>query len=413
MSFLGVYLPSDARALLENLQASRARSGPSRTVGREGVEREVERLLKTAHEDGLREIRQRAECIAGSLGAEQELQVLLDIIGTILGTRKAGLVARDVAARRRPDDPYDPECMERLKVLAMTLGRVAPDLADPHVGPGERDCTSFVEAYFTNYIEGTRFLVDKARRIVFEHEPADGRPQDGRDVTQTFAQVASIVPGEARASSVDEFMAEIRERNARLLDARPDKKPGEFKEDANSAGNTVFVLPDLVKGTLREGFAMLRDLQAPFARGVFAHTLIVLVHPFNDGNGRTARIMMTKELVGGGSRESWCRPSTGRTTSGVAGAYRTRRRSSRAPRARDAAVPVRHGPHRFAGPRRNVAPLGLDTRFSGRREEREVHRPERQRGHRMAARHPGPRLLLAGTRLDGPTPGRCHRPDTP
>lgn len=230
MSFLGVYLPSDARALLENLQASRARSGPSRTVGREGVEREVERLLKTAHEDGLREIRQRAECIAGSLGAEQELQVLLDIIGTILGTRKAGLVARDVAARRRPDDPYDPECMERLKVLAMTLGRVAPDLADPHVGPGERDCTSFVEAYFTNYIEGTRFLVDKARRIVFEHEPADGRPQDGRDVTQTFAQVASIVPGEARASSVDEFMAEIRERNARLLDARPDKKPGEFKE---------------------------------------------------------------------------------------------------------------------------------------------------------------------------------------
>ena len=300
MSFLGVYLPSDARALLENLQASRARSGPSRTVGREGVEREVERLLKTAHEDGLREIRQRAECIAGSLGAEQELQVLLDIIGTILGTRKAGLVARDVAARRRPDDPYDPEYMERLKVLAMTLGRVAPDLADPHVGPGERDCTSFVEAYFTNYIEGTRFLVDKARRIVFEHEPADGRPQDGRDVTQTFAQVASIVPGEARASSVDEFMAEIRERNARLLDARPDKKPGEFKEDANSAGNTVFVLPDLVKGTLREGFAMLRDLQAPFARGVFAHTLIVLVHPFNDGNGRTARIMMTKELVGGG-----------------------------------------------------------------------------------------------------------------
>lgn len=188
MSFLGVYLPSDARAPLENLQASRARSGPSRTIGRE------------------------------------------------------------VAARRRPDDPYDPECIKRLKVLAMTLGRAAPDLADPHVGSGERDCTSFVEAYFTNYIEGTRFLGDKARRIVFEHEPADRRPQDGRDVAQTFAQVASIVPGEARASSADEFMAEIRERNERLLDARPDEKPGEFKEDANSADKTVFVLPDLVKG---------------------------------------------------------------------------------------------------------------------------------------------------------------------
>ncbi len=300
MSFLGVHLPSDARTLLENLKASRARSGPSRTVGREGVEREVERLLKTAREEGLREIRQRAERIAGPLGAEQELQVLFDIIGAVVGTRKADLAAKDVAARRRPDDPYDPECMERLKALATTLGRVTPNLPDPHVDSGVRDCTSFVEAYFTNYIEGTRFLVDKARRIVFEHEPADGRPQDGRDVTQTFAQVASIVPGEGRASSADEFVAEIRERNARLLDARPDKKPGEFKEDADSAGNTVFVLPDLVRGTLREGFAMLRDLQDPFARGLFAHTLIVLVHPFNDGNGRTARIMMTKELVGGG-----------------------------------------------------------------------------------------------------------------
>lgn len=301
MAFLGVRMPGEARALLENLQASRARNGPSRTIGREGVEREVERLLETAREEGLREIRQRAERIAGPLGAQEELPILLNIIGAVVGTRKVKLAAKDVAARRRKDFPYDPACMERLKRLATTLGRVSlPDLPDPHVAPDERACASFVEAYFTNFIEGTRFLVDKARRIVFAREEADGRPKDGRDVTQTFAQVSKIGPGEGRAPDADAFVAELRTRNAGLMDARSDIMPGTFKVDPNSAGDTVFVRPDLVEGTLREGFAMLADLGAPFSRGLFAHTLIVLVHPFNDGNGRTARIMMTKELVGGG-----------------------------------------------------------------------------------------------------------------
>ena len=299
--YLGLHQPSDARALLENLQPSRSRDGPARTTGREAVERHVERILATGHEEGLRAVRQRAERIAQALGAEAELPLLLDIIGTVLGTRKAQLASKHVAARRRATHPYDPEYMDRLRVLATTLGRVPlPDVPDPHSGPDARACTSFVEAYFTNYIEGTRFLVDKARRIVFENDEPDGRPQDGRDVTQTFAQVAPLVAGVPIASTADEFIDELRERNARLLDARPEKMPGQFKTEANSAGNTVFVLPEFVAGTLREGFEMLRGVEGPFARGLFAHTLVVLVHPFNDGNGRTARIMMTKELVRGG-----------------------------------------------------------------------------------------------------------------
>jgi hypothetical protein len=265
------------------------------------VEAEIERLLKTEHEDGLKAIRQRAHRIAADLNATDELKLLDDLIGTFLGTRQAKLAHEKVAARHRRDAPFDPDCMERLKSLALILNRGAlPDRTDPHAAIDERACTSFIEAYFTNYIEGTRFSVDKARRIVFENEEPDGRPADGRDIVQTFRQVSTMVKGMTMAGSFVEFVDEIKERNRLLLDGRPEKDPGKFKAEPNFAGNTRFVLPHLVEGTLKEGFETLQSLTTPLARGMFSHTLLVLVHPFNDGNGRTSRIMMTKELVGAG-----------------------------------------------------------------------------------------------------------------
>ncbi|WP_286145042.1 Fic family protein [Bacteroides caecimuris] len=35
----------------------------------------------------------------------------------------------------------------------------------------------------------------------------------------------------------------------------------------------------------------------PFARAIFMMFMISEVHPFNDGNGRIARVMMNAELV--------------------------------------------------------------------------------------------------------------------
>lgn len=299
--FLGVYLPSDARALLENLVPSRSRLGPSRTSGRQAVEVEIDRKLSALHEDGLRDLRAKASSLAPTLGLGKEFEELANIIGAVLGTREAKLHSPDVAARRRQIDPYDPECLKRLLLLEAKL-RDFPDAPrrDPHTGANERMCVSFVEAYFTNYIEGTKFLVEKARRIVFEAEVPDGRARDGRDVTQTFMQIVELAKGMSRATTSAELIDEIRERNRVLLDARPEKRPGQFKEEPNRAGNTVFVMPNLVVGTLREGFAMLKEIERPFDRAVFMHALLVMTHPFDDGNGRTARIMMTKEFVTGG-----------------------------------------------------------------------------------------------------------------
>ena len=80
------------------------------------------------------------------------------------------------------------------------------------------------------------------------------------------------------------------------------KTPGEFKEAANRAGNTVFVAPGLVRGTLEKGFEVFRSLADPMARAVFMMFLVSEVHPFADGNGRLARVLMNAELISGNRR---------------------------------------------------------------------------------------------------------------
>jgi hypothetical protein len=66
-------------------------------------------------------------------------------------------------------------------------------------------------------------------------------------------------------------------------------RPGTYKDRANRAGGTEFVAPELVRGTLSQGFAFYRSLDHSFARALYLMFLVAEVHPFIDGNGRVER----------------------------------------------------------------------------------------------------------------------------
>jgi hypothetical protein len=55
-------------------------------------------------------------------------------------------------------------------------------------------------------------------------------------------------------------------------------------------------LPQHVRGTLIEGSKLLPSVPAGMARALFAMFLVTEVHPFLDGNGRLARLVMNAEL---------------------------------------------------------------------------------------------------------------------
>ena len=85
-------------------------------------------------------------------------------------------------------------------------------------------------------------------------------------------------------------------RHEILLNVRKDKKPGKFKDKNNQAGDTSFVDMELVRGTLLQAFDFYKALVHPFSKAAYIMFVVSEVHPFLDGNGRMARVMMNAEL---------------------------------------------------------------------------------------------------------------------
>ncbi|MBF0307024.1 MAG: Fic family protein [Alphaproteobacteria bacterium] len=297
--FSGLYLASAPRQLLENLSPTRERSGMARGLGRDEVERFLVRQCDVAGEDRLNEIRDVARDLRAPLGAEAAFRDLDGLIGALLRSRTALLSSPAGLAMAR-GEPIDGGCVDRLNAL-FTFLRSTPMSRRPDRGAGTPavSATAFVEAYFSNYIEGTRFLVEEARAIVFDGVIPERRPRDGHDVLATFRQVSAVEDMLRPPDDFESFETALRARHHALMAARPEVSPGQFKALPNQAGNTVFVQPEHVRGTLREGFRLLSGLDEPLARAVFVHFLVADVHPFADGNGRISRILMATELVRG------------------------------------------------------------------------------------------------------------------
>ena len=126
-----------------------------------------------------------------------------------------------------------------------------------------------------------------------------GRDGDAHDIVGTYLVVNDHDEMTRLASTPQEFLDLVRSRHAAIMAGRLDKHPGELKTRANQAGATQFVDPALVEGTLIEGYRRLADLDTPWERSVLTMFVVSEVHPFDDGNGRTARVMMNAELEAG------------------------------------------------------------------------------------------------------------------
>ncbi len=297
----GARLASTQRAFLENMYPSRARGGRvPRTLPREEIEERLDAMLRVQGEEALNRLREDARAIAPALGLEKEFQELDKLIGALLGTREVTARSK-VAKARMAGAPFDPDRIKLFDTLFAALREfMPPDRPAPERSAQARATLAFFEAYFSNFIEGTEFTVEEAEEIVFQGVIPQERPDDAHDVLGTYRIVSDLAEMRKLPENFDDFIDILRRRHAAFMDARPDKNPGVFKTKSNRAGNTVFVEPELAPGTLEKGFEFLQGLGKPLQRAIFMMFLVSEVHPFVDGNGRAARIMMNAELVAGG-----------------------------------------------------------------------------------------------------------------
>ncbi len=296
----GLWQASRARALAENMRPSRSRGGrPRRTLDDHEIDAWIERLCRLEGEERVTEYRRQAERFGPQLGVEAHgIAALGRKIGAAIGSQEIPTSSRALAARQA-GLPFDPDRIERFDALVVALRSAAPQ-SRHGLAPDSSafSVQAFWEAYFSNYIEGTTFTVDEAKSIVFDGTPVTDRAADSHDILGTYAIVGDPDEMSRTAANPHEFIDLLRARHATLMGGRPEIA-GVFKALPNQAGVTLFVDPGLVDGTLREGWHRLAELDTAWERSVYTMFLVSEVHPFTDGNGRIARVMMNAELVAG------------------------------------------------------------------------------------------------------------------
>ena len=297
----GLYQASKGRALIENTFVSRSRGGhPRRTLSEDELADWIDRLAMVDGPERLHRERASADSLAEILEADGAHVALVGrLVGAALGTVQVQTGSAALSARQA-GQTYDRARMTTFGILIDALRDSAPQnrpVADP-VDDRYR-FLPFFEAYFSNFIEGTEFELSDAVAIVYDGVQLPGRSDDSHDLLGTYRVVNDLAEMSTVARDPEEFIQLLRSRHATILAGRPEKNPGIFKQAANRAGQSTFVLPGLVAGTLRAGWTRLDELDTPFERAVYTTFLVSEVHPFDDGNGRVARVMMNAELVAG------------------------------------------------------------------------------------------------------------------
>ena len=294
----GLFIACPERAFLENLQTVYQKKENAKCLPQSAIEDRLEKVIRINGETAINALRDKARTLSERLEMNDEFARLDKIIGALLSTRDARILTSPLATARVFGEPYDPHRYELFQTLFSALNTdVFASIPEGNLTSQSYRNFAFFESYFSNYIEGTEFTIDDAKKIIETNLPLPARNEDSHDMLGTFAIVSdrqqmSIVP-----STADELIDLLQSRHRMLLAARPEKHPGLFKMHNNRAGNSLFVDYELVRGTLKKGFDFYQALRSPFAKSVFMLFMISEVHSFDDGNGRISRIMMNAELT--------------------------------------------------------------------------------------------------------------------
>ncbi len=294
----GLKIASRPRALLEALKPSRQRTRVARGVRPAEAEDILESAFQSGGEQAVNRFRDEARALAPALDADREFAVIDKIASALLGSRP-GPVSAPSAVARLAGKAYDVDRESLFQSLFAALRTHEPaEYAAPDKGTSFAT-SAFFDAYFSNFIEGTEFEVEEARAIVFDGVIPAARPADAHDVLGTYTVVGSPVAmsrGVDNLANFDSFVEQLRRTHSVILAQRSETRPGAFKTKRNRAGDSHFVDPQHLQGTLRLGFDLVRALPHAFQRAVAVMFVISEVHPFDDGNGRVARAFMNAEL---------------------------------------------------------------------------------------------------------------------
>lgn len=287
-----LFWASRPRAILENL----GNKSISR-MERAEVESLLIDVLNASGEAKLNEIRDTAKLLAPSLGMEKEFSTLQTLIGALLGTHARGELKTKQGKLVALGKPVDKILQERLEILAAYLRTTPlPSLKDRAPSGMTKIHSAFIESYFSNYVEGTKFNIHEAEEITLKDKIIPSRTKDSHDILGVFRLALDTPTRNAPPPPGEDFLKHIQGWHRQMLGRRPEANPGELKREVNYAGTTQFIDPAMVRGTFEVCSEIALTIPEGLSRAIFYGFLISDIHPFDDGNGRISRLMMNAEL---------------------------------------------------------------------------------------------------------------------
>ncbi len=173
-----------------------------------------------------------------------------------------------------------------------------------------RETARLYSTHYSTMIEGNRLTQEQVAQVVEQHQHFPGRERDEQEVLGYYAALETMEKLAAVGGPLSE--QQIQTLHALVMaGGRSRVKPTPYRDGQNVIrdGRTrriVYMPPEAkdVSKLMRElvawiGKSQRKDLPCPIRAGI-AHYQFATIHPYYDGNGRTARLLTTLILRRGG-----------------------------------------------------------------------------------------------------------------
>jgi Fic family protein len=173
-----------------------------------------------------------------------------------------------------------------------------------------RETARLFSTHYSTMIEGNRLTQEQVSKVVEEREHFPGRERDEMEVLGYYAAIEKVEQLAANGKPVAEM--EIKHLHALVMaDGKGRVKPTPFRDGQNvirdgRSGRIVYLPPEAkdVPTLMKEmtewiKASAMQGVPCPIRAGI-AHYQFATIHPYYDGNGRTARLLTTLILQLGG-----------------------------------------------------------------------------------------------------------------
>tara|TARA_B100001248_G_scaffold262700_1_gene261110 strand:+ start:5997 stop:7091 length:1095 start_codon:yes stop_codon:yes gene_type:complete len=208
----------------------------------------------------------------------------------------------------KPTYSINAEIAKHLMRIEAAKEKVGLLPVNPTVLASLRETAKLYTTHYSTMIEGNQLKPEEVKQVIKLEEHFPGRTRDEHEVKGYYAALAQLEQYAAQNHPITEKI--IQTLHALVMsDGRTKIKPTPYREEQNvikdgSTGAIVYMPPESkdVPSLMKNMVSWIKEsheLPCPLVAAI-AHYQFATIHPYYDGNGRTARLLTTLILHLGG-----------------------------------------------------------------------------------------------------------------